>query len=174
MTPALAIIPISGLGSSQLIATRFLWWKYPGLVEYLKGQFPDAVFFDGGGTNEFYNTGVWDFIAKNPSAVFYGIGHSLGVDTTIANALALGASRCIGVTVIDPVNHPKQNPGVPCRSILSGNSLPFIQYPVDGVMPVRIVGTNHNGICHVQQTFDLVTSHINTAIEINKAALGGA
>lgn len=164
MTPALAIIPISGLGGSQLIATRFLWWKYPGLVEYLKGKFPGAHFFDGGGTNEFYNTGVWDFIAKNPYAVFYGIGHSLGVDTTIANALALG-SRCIGVTVIDSVNHPKQNPGVPCLSILSGNSLPFIQYPVDGVTPVRIVGTNHNSICHVQQAFELVVAHIDQCVQ---------
>lgn len=165
MTAPLAIIPLGGLGSSQLLPSGFLWWKSPGLVDALKESFPAAWFFDGGGWNEYSNKGVWDFIAKNPGALFYGIGHSLGVDTTIANALALGPARCIGVTLIDSVNHPKQNPGVPCLSIMSGNSFPFTQYPVDNVTPTRIVGTTHNSVCHAQQTFNLVVEHLRTRLE---------
>ena len=144
-------IPIGGLGGSQFRATGMCWWKRPGIIDAVKAS-PGVTVFDNGGWNEFEGKGIWEFIQSQPAdAPIYIAGHSLGVDTAIHTAAALG-DRCKGVMLVSPVWNDKPRPNCPALVFKPTSSI-FPQANVIGVWNTVINGTDHNSIAHHPDVF---------------------
>lgn len=157
MTPVL-FIPIGGLGGSQLRATGICWWKKPGLIDAVRAV-PGVTVFDNGGWNEFEGKGIWEFLATQPAdAAVYIAGHSLGVDTCLHTASALG-QRCVGVAIISPVWVDKPRPNCPAVVIKPTSSI-FPQANVIGVANTVISNTNHNSVAHDPRVIEIVVASV--------------
>lgn len=155
--PDLLIVPIGGLGASQLRPTGILWWKKPGIIDALRG-IPGTIIMDNSGFNEFQGKGIWEFLGKYPSTPGLFIGHSLGVDTAINTARHY--SNTVGTVLLAPVWNEKPAPPMGGVLVFRPSSSVFPQADVAGVAAQVIPGTDHNGVAHdagvIRQIVDFV------------------
>ena len=161
-TPKVVLIPIGGLGGSQLEAINLMAETIPGVKVARMSRSND--YLDA-------HSDIWHTLNAYREAWFLFVGHSLGGGTArnSANYAILDGRKVFGVMLLDDVEYsfgPHESKCPNTAVYMAENSFPFIPCDIAGFPAVHVPNTNHNTLCQSQTVLDRVKAELLKAVAL--------